>query len=299
MLARLALASVSLVTVALPLTSAGPYAAPAALPALSPQTLTARYAAVRHEIERAAATSRRVHGTSLSAFLNPARRFLSFDARGSGRAVEVDGDLATADRVAVVVPGADNDLGNFDSWKFAGGAARALYNEARAIDPGTRVAVVAWLGYDSPSVLSRTVLSAGRAERAAKDLRTFVHGLKSVNAAPVDLLCHSYGSVICAKAANGLPVADIAMVGSPGTTVGKATDLRTPARVWAARATGDWTQYVPNISFLGLGFGQDPTSVAYGAQVFDAGSGTHSEYFKPGSLALRNLSLIALGRAAA
>jgi hypothetical protein len=66
----------------------------------------------------------------------------------------------------------------------------------------------------------------------------------------------------------------------------------------AARATGDWMEHVPNISFLGLGFGQDPTSVAYGATVFDAGSGTHSEYFKPGSLALRNLSLIALGRAA-
>jgi hypothetical protein len=212
----------------------------------------------------------------------------------------VDGDLATADRVAVVVPGADNNLGNFDSWKFAGGAARALYREARAIDPGTRLAVVAWLGYDSPPVLSRTILSAGRAERAAEDLRTFVHGLKFVNAAaPVDLLCHSYGSVVCAKAAPGLPVADIAMVGSPGTTVGRAADLHTRARIWAARATADWTQYVPNIRFLGIGFGEDPTSVAYGATVFDAGSGTHSEYFKPGSLALRNLSLIALGRAAA
>ena len=158
---------------------------------------------------------------------------------------------------------------------------------------------MAWLGYDSPPILSRTVLSADRAERAAEDLRTFVHGLKFVNAsAPVDLLCHSYGSVVCAKAAPGLPVAEIALVGSPGTTVGRAIDLHTPARIWAARATGDWTRHIPNISFLGLGFGEDPTSVAYGATVFDAGSGTHSEYFKPGSLALRNLALIALGRAA-
>jgi hypothetical protein len=299
MLARLALASMSLATSVLPVTSAGPYAAPAPLPAMAPQTLTARYTAVRHEIERADATARRVHGPALSALLNPSRTFLSFDARGTGRAVEVDGDLATADRVAVVVPGADNKLGDFDSWKFAGGAARALYLQARATDPGTKLAVVAWLGYDSPSTLSRTVLSAGRAERAAKDLRTFVHGLKSVNAAaPVDLLCHSYGTVVCAKAAPGLPVADIALVGSPGTTVAKAADLRTSARILAARSTGDWMGYVPNISFLGLGFGQDPTSLAYGATVFDAGSGTHSEYFKPGSPALRNLSLIALGRAA-
>jgi hypothetical protein len=296
--ARLMLASVSLATLVMPITAAGPYAAPAALPDLSPQTLTARYTAVRHEIERAAVTARRVHGPALSVFLDSSRRFLSFDARGPGKAVEVDGDLATADRVAVVVPGADNTLGNFDSWKFAGGAARALYLQARATDPGTRLAVVAWLGYDSPSTHSWTVLSAGRAERAAKDLRTFVHGLKSVNAsAPVDLLCHSYGSVVCAKAAPGLPVADIALVGSPGTTVGRAADLRTPARILAARATGDWMAYVPNISFLGLGFGQDPTALAYGAKVFDAGSGTHSEYFKPGGLALRNLSLIALGRA--
>ncbi|TDC03060.1 hypothetical protein E1267_27495 [Nonomuraea longispora] len=59
------------------------------------------------------------------------------------------------------------------------------------------------------------------------------------------LLCHSYGSVVCAKAMPGLPVSDVA---------------------------------------------------AFGARVFDAGSGGHSDYFAPGTASLRNLTMIALGR---
>ncbi|MEO5877145.1 MAG: alpha/beta hydrolase [Streptosporangiaceae bacterium] len=303
MLARLALAVVSVVALAPPVTTAGPYAAPAVLPGLSPQTLTVRYAAARHEIERAVSTARRVRdrgrARDLSVLLSPGRSFLSFDARGAGRIVEVDGDLAGADRIAVVVPGAGNRIGGFDSWKFAGGAARSLYLRTKALDPAANVAVIAWLGYDSPAVVSRAAVTAGRAVHAATDLRGFVRDLKAVNrTAEIGLFCHSYGGVVCAKAAPGLPVADLALVGSPGTTADRAADLRTPARVWAARSTGDWIRHVPNIRFLGLGFGRDPISRSFGATVFDAGSGSHSQYFRPGSRSLRNLSLIALGQGA-
>jgi Alpha/beta hydrolase len=283
------------------MTMPDPYEPPGTLPALSARTLDARYASVRHDIGRALRTAREKddgdRARTLSAFLAPGRHFLSFDARGRGQAVEVLGDLAAADRVAVVVPGADGSLTGYDSWKFVGGGARSLYARARRIAPGTRLAVIAWLGYDSPRTLSTGVLTTGRATSAARGLRRFVAEIRHVNGtAGLSLLCHSYGSVACAKAARHVHAQDIALFGSPGTGLERVSDLRTDARVWAGRAGGDWITLVPHVRFLGVGHGTDPVSPGFGARVFDAGSGRHSGYLKPGSTPLRNLALIALGR---
>lgn len=279
-----------------------PYAAPGAVPPLSRATLEARFAAVRGEMAAALRTAQRLQdpdrAKSLSAMLAPARTFLSFDARSSGEAVEVLGDLAHADRIAVLVPGADGNLENFDSWKFAGGAARALADDMYRIDPKARFAVVAWLGYDTPSMLSPAVLTDGRATPAAAGLRSFVDDLKRISpTASIDLLCHSYGTVVCGKAAHGLPLAELALYGSPGTTFSSAKALHTRATVWAGRKSGDWVALVPHVRLFGrVGMGTDPTSKAFGARVFRAGGGTHSQYFKPGSASLDALALIALGR---
>jgi hypothetical protein len=72
--------------------------------------------------------------------------------------------------------------------------------------------------------------------------------------------------------------------------------LDTRANVWAARGSRDWMQFVPHVRVLGLGFGTDPVSPGFGAHVFAAGPAGHSDYLRPGSLSLRNLALIALGR---
>lgn len=278
-----------------------PYEAPGPRPVLSAATLDARYAATRRDVTAALRVAREAGDEgrvrALTGFLAPGRRFLSFDARGRGRAVEVVGDLAAADRVAVVVPGADGTLTGYDSWKFAGGGARALYGEARRVSPGARFAVIAWLGYASPSTLSADVLTSGRANDASRELRRFVGEVRRVNGtASLALLCHSYGSVVCAKAARHVPAQDIALFGSPGTGIGHVSGLRTTARVWAGRADGDWMSLVPHVRLFGIGFGTDPTSRSFGARVFDAGSGRHSGYLKPGSTALHSLTLIALGR---
>ncbi|MFC4052257.1 alpha/beta hydrolase [Actinomadura syzygii] len=280
------------------------YGAPAPPPELTAATLDARYQATDREIDRALATARRAHDKTklrvLATFLSNGRRFLSFDARGDGQAVEVLGDLRHADRVAVVVPGADNSLADYDSPKFVGGGSRALYRQLRADAPSAHVAVIAWLGYDSPSTRSTAVLTTGRAESGARALRELLTDVHRVNDhTRFALLCHSYGSVVCAKAAPllaPLPVDDIALFGSPGTTARHAADLGTSAHVWAGRAKGDWMRYVPNVRVAGLGFGPDPVSSGFGALPFDAGTGPHSGYLAPGSRALRNLSLIALGR---
>nr|WP_240661483.1 alpha/beta hydrolase [Streptomyces sp. WAC 01438] len=221
------------------------------------------------------------------------RQLLYFDGRGPGRVTEVLGDLAGADRVAVLVPGSDTSIDTYGRFRAA---AQALHQRL-----GGRAAVVAWLGYETPGTLSTAVATTDRAEEAAPALRTLVHDVRAV-AGPrtrVSLLCHSYGSVVCARAAAGLDVDDIALLGSPGTGADTAAGLRTRARIWAARAAGDWVQHVPHVS-LGLfgttvGFGTDPVSPAFGARVFAAGDGGHSDYFAPGSPSLTNLTRIVLG----
>ncbi|MFC5181586.1 alpha/beta hydrolase [Actinomadura harenae] len=278
-----------------------PYAAPGPLPGLTAGTLTARYAAVHDQIETARTTAERAHdggrARALARFLSPGRSFLSFDARGSGRAVEVLGDLARADRVAVVVPGADGLLTNFDSWKWAGGGARSLAERARQEAPGTRLAVIAWLGYASPSTLSADILTDGRARPAATALRGLVTDVHRLNArAGIALLCHSYGSVVCGRAgkAGPLPVDEVALFGSPGTTADSARQIFPSAQVWAGRSHADWTRFLPHARLFGVGFGRDPLSPAFGARRFDAGGGQHSAYLKPDSTPLANLTRIAL-----
>ena len=268
------------------------------MPALTAPALAARYAADAHQIARAAGAASRSGNTGLASSLRAMRggRFLDFNPRGQGLAVEVFGNLATATRVAIIVPGSDTSLATFDSRGTASpeGAARALTAQARTLDPHARLAVIAWLGYKTPSTFSPAVMTSGDAGQGADALRPFVDDLVR-HGHQVALLCHSYGSVLCGLAAPHLPVTDIAVYGSPGMDASSVGALHTSARVWAGRGTGDWIRDVPHVQFLGLGFGQDPMAPAFGARHFDCGDGGHSDYFKPGSIALRNLAYIAVG----
>ena len=171
------------------------------------------------------------------------QQFLGFDSRGQGEAVEVLGDLATAKRVAILVPGSDTSLATFDSRGTAspGGGARALAARPPGWTPA-RLAVIAWLGYATPSLLSPAVLTSGDAAQGAQALRPLVTSLAR-HGDQVALLCHSYGSVVCGLAAPHLPVTDIAVYGSPGMDASSVRSLHTTARVWAGRrpATGSVT----------------------------------------------------------
>ena len=271
---------------------------PQPLPALTAPALTARYTADSRMIAQAARAASRAGQAGLAHSLDAmrGRHFLDFNPRGQGLAVEVIGNLARASRVAVLVPGSDTTLATFGSRGTAspGGGAQALAAQAHRLDPGARLAVIAWLGYQPPSTLSPAVMTSGDAGQGASALRWLVDDLAR-NGHPVALLCHSYGSVVCGLAAPHLPVTDIAVFGSPGMDASSVRALHTTARVWAGRGASDWIGYVPHIQFLGLGFGQDPTAPAFGARLFGCGPGGHSGYFRPGSIALRNLAYIALG----
>ncbi|MGP3960443.1 alpha/beta hydrolase [Nonomuraea sp. 3N208] len=232
---------------------------------------------------------------ALAGVLTAAGTFLMWPGQPGARLVRTYGDVATADRVAVIVPGADTTVATFDdSTRRPGGAARALLAEAARLAPGERLAVVAWLGYDSPPTLSLGAIIDDAAVEGAAELRRTVAGLRTRTDAPIVLLCHSYGSVLCAEAAaSGLPVTDLAVFGSPGLDVPSVAAL--PPRVWAGLGDDDWIRFVPKTKIGPLGFGTDPMSPGFGARVFDVGPGGHSDYFSPGTASLRNLTMIALG----
>ena len=280
----------------------GPPGPPPSLPALSSPALSARYAADARAVVSAGRAAARDGNPQLAAALTAlrTRQVLFFDPRGQGMTAVVIGDLATARRVAVLVPGSDTTLGTFFSRGTAspGGGAAALAAQARRLDPGNRLAVIAWLGYAAPATLSTAVLSSGDAAAGVPALRSLVTALAR-HGDQVALLCHSYGSVLCGLATPGLRVTDIAVVGSPGMDATSAAALGTRARVWAGRGSGDWIGDVPHVRLFGLGFGADPMSVGFGARVFATGGGGHSDYFLPGSVSLRNLAWIALGGPAA
>ncbi len=177
------------------------------------------------------------------------RQFLEYDTRGDGRAVEAVGDLARATRIAIVIPGVDTTVANFDHGlgnierRAPAFQARQLYGamSARTSEP---VAVVAWLGYNPPEGVGLAAVREDRAAAGARALVSFVDTLTAAHpAAAITVIGHSYGSVVAGLAAPrlGPNVHDIIAIGSPGMGVDKRADLHTdgprsgPAR---PRATG-------------------------------------------------------------
>jgi Alpha/beta hydrolase len=291
-------AAVAAVTLTAAVNPQPPPEPPVSLPALTRPALAARYAATSRAVGRAVTAAARSGDPGLARTLAGLRHqhLLGFDPSGPGEAVEVLGNLATARRVAILVPGSDTSLATFASRGTASpqGGAQALAAQARRLGPGARLAIIAWLGYRTPSLLSPAVLTSGDAGQGAQALRPLVFSLAG-HGDQIALLCHSYGSVVCGLAAPQLPVTDIAVYGSPGMDASSVRSLHTTARVWAGRDASDWIRDVPHVRLLGLGFGTDPTSPSFGARRFGCGRDGHSGYLQPGSVSLRNLAYIALG----
>ncbi|QHC21266.1 alpha/beta hydrolase [Streptomyces sp. GS7] len=236
----------------------------------------------------------------LESLMSDGRQILAFDPAGDGRAAEVFGDLTTADRVSVVVPGVDTNLSTFERTAKATaapvGMAQSLYDAERSARPQARTAVIAWADYTTPAGLGVEAATGQLAEAGAVRLRSLVGSLPSDDS--VSLFCHSYGSVVCGVAARSLPgnVTDIAVAGSPGMRAGSLSGLGTHARVWAMRDADDWIQDVPYLEVGGLGHGADPVDPSFGARILSAaGADGHAGYFAPGTRSLRNFAMVGVG----
>ncbi|MEU7803263.1 alpha/beta hydrolase [Micromonospora arborensis] len=231
------------------------------------------------------------------------RRFLMFDPRGDGRAVEVLGDLAGADRIAVLVPGVGSTLADFD--RGLGGVARRapavqagqLYQELRATDPAAGVAVLAWLGYDPPDG-AWTAAGGVSARRGAAGLAVLLRELAERRpTATITLVGHSYGALVVSLAAADAPaqVTDVVSLGGVGAGVQRAADLPGGRRFWAAEAPTDWIRRVPPVRLPGLGFGRRPGDPAFGARPLPVGGvAGHDSYLTTGSATLVALAAVVL-----
>ena len=235
------------------------------------------------------------------------RHFLSFDPAGDGTAVEVVGDLATADRIAILVPGVDTTLKNFD--RGLGGVARrapavqarAVYWKLRGTDRKAKVAVVAWLGYDTPEGIGIAAVREQRARAGADALTRFVDGVQRQRpAAAVTLVGHSYGAIVVGLAAPRLPrVHDVIALGAPGMGAAHASDLG-GARVWSALAPADWMRRIPQVRVFDLGHGRRPSDPSFGATALPTeGVEGHDYYLTPGSDTLDAVATVVLGGGAA
>ncbi|MEU6057900.1 alpha/beta hydrolase [Streptomyces sp. NPDC047097] len=225
------------------------------------------------------------------------RRVLAFDPRGRGQVAEVFGDLAASDSVAVITPGSDIDAATYDRRSDPYGTPAGMARELRAATGG-RTAVIAWAGYTTPVGVGVDAATGRLAEAGAERLVRFTEGLAAVGLPAPAVFCHSYGSVVCGLAAPRLAARDLVVLGSPGMRADSAAELRTGARVWAAKDPDDWIGDVPHVELFGLGHGADPASPGFGARpVPVAGAHGHTGYFAPGTASLRAFAAIADGTA--
>jgi hypothetical protein len=220
--------------------------------------------------------------------------------RDRDHAVVVLGDLRTADRVAVLVPGMGIDRTHLGRGNQVLGMARSLDAEVLRLRPHANVAVVAWADYPAPSGLDLDVARGGPAREGAKRLSAYLGAVQAETSAPIGLFCHSYGSVVCGLTPHARDVSDVVLYGSPGVRLRHAADFGTGVRVWAARSPNDWIRFVPHIRLGDLGHGRDPVDPAFGARVLPAGGvPSHGGYYAHGSQTLRSFAYIAVGDYAA
>ena len=261
---------------------------------------------------------------SFDRWLAEGRQILLFDPRGDGRVAEVFGDLDQADFVAVVVPGITNDIDNFGPLNGGGFRANAEQLFEEAVELESDVATIAWLGYDTPDGADAALTDA--AEDGHRHLVAFTGGLAAATPEPhLTVIGHSYGSLVTGMAAGaGLAVDDVVFVGSPGTSLDRASEaiIASGGRVWAGLARQDpigagidplpdWVwesmlgpigSYVWDSVAIGdyaaedLWHGRNPVHESFDAIEFTTdGAEGHSQYFAAGTESLANLARIMAG----
>ncbi|MEO5919700.1 MAG: alpha/beta hydrolase, partial [Pseudolysinimonas sp.] len=240
-----------------------------------------------------------------------------------GRAVIAVGDLASAQYVSYLVPGmfysVDSEIG---SWAGAADELAAdqaawlarlspnQYSSRDHTDASSAVATVAWIGYQTPTVVNVASLDLAREGRdALTESLTGLDAIRSAGGATskpyLSILAHSYGATaaLLALQENDITVDALAMVGSPGSPAETVGQLKVrDGNVWVADASWD------PVSSTGV-FGSQPLSPEYGAHQFGVGGATdpitgsslagsvgHVDYFTSGSESFRNMALIGIGR---
>ncbi|KAA6214599.1 hypothetical protein CP973_36640 [Streptomyces albofaciens JCM 4342] len=225
---------------------------------------------------------------------------LDFEGSDDGKAVIAMGNPDTADNVGVQVPGTATTM---DSTRGQLARIGKLQDSAQSADHSAETSMIYWLGYDAPEVpLAEApnlgIAGTGRADEAAPHLRDFTHGLRASHEGPeranLTVLGHSYGSSVVGDAdsgGDGLDADRISVVGSPGVTVGKASDLHVGAdNFYTGLADDDRISLAQNLTL-----GPDPNQYGFGGTRFATDTSGHSGYWDEGSQSLTNQGAIIAG----
>jgi pimeloyl-ACP methyl ester carboxylesterase len=175
------------------------------------------------------------------------------------------GKLDSADIVSFTVPGMGTYTDDMQLWAQG---AQNVYNAQRAVaHAGTSLAVVAWIGYETPP----PGIDAALGEYAHIGARNLIESLdgfwaargkKAQTSVTLNVIAHSYGTTTSADAlaAADLKVYAFVMLGSAGIEPGIGSARRLHARhVYAGEATGDTEAQWGRISRI------DPRSPSFGA----------------------------------
>lgn len=221
------------------------------------------------------------------------RQLYLFDVDRQLAAISV-GDLDTADDVAVLVPGTGVSV----TPDMPGQVARAalMWEAADAVPGDGEVAVLAWIGYDTPNLVEATM--PVNAIYGGPALAGALSGLAVRPGTPprTTVVAHSYGTLTtryAAAEAGNLDTDAVVLVGSPGTNSWTADFDIPDERVYVGVASFD-------LVVVTEWHGISPASEIYGAACIDAGApgwiDGHSSYFDPGSEALAEMAVIIRGR---
>jgi pimeloyl-ACP methyl ester carboxylesterase len=242
------------------------------------------------------------------------RSLVLLDVTGQGRAVIAVGDLSSAEYVTFFVPGMYVGVAE-QLVDWTGNAETSLIEQQEWLERlGAEgdVATVAWIGYQTPTVVN--IAGLDLAYQGRDVLTGSVQGLDAVRAATaqapadgpyVSIVAHSYGSTaaMLALQENDITVDALVLVGSPGSPAKSVDDLKVAGgNVWVAAAA---TDPVPRSGV----FGSQPLDDDFGATKFSVVATTdpitgeqlddingHVYYFWPGTTSVRNTALIAIGR---
>jgi pimeloyl-ACP methyl ester carboxylesterase len=191
---------------------------------------------------------------------------------GDGRVAIATGNLDEADHVAVTVPGVGSSVQGLSA-----GAPHNIYDQSRRAS-GEDVAVLDWMGYDSPNAPGSTqpgdvlgLLTDGMADEGAQRLASDVAGLRASRVddpAHLTVIGSSYGSTTAGMAAAeyGLQADDLVLVGSPGIDADNAGELTTGhGHTWVGSASQDPITGIGSLSPDG-----DPAEEGFGGHRFRA-----------------------------
>ncbi len=277
----------------------GPLAGRRHIDSVMPFTERSHIAALRSELAdvHASEAGLRAVRDKLSQFGDRAL-LMGIDGGGDGKAIVSLGDPDRARHTAVFVPGINTDL-----LDIGGDMDRVdnLRREAQRVAPyGDDVAVIYWLGYDTPGTLD--ALGYGSSRAGSHAFTPFVDALRATHqpdgaAYHVSAVGHSYGTTVIAESAlaGALRVDDIIAAGSPGMHTDRAAKLHIdPRHVWGGLAEGDLIG--GGLGDLGFVHGEEPTDKAFGGNRFEVDTHGHSAYWTAGSASLHNQAAIVVGR---